>query len=163
MERRSSKACLSGVDHSKGVVGRLHEDLQRPVAAESPTPDRLVVGGKVEVDQAGALAGHHFLGFPFDVVVQAAAADVADEVAALGDEQTGAGPAVGGTTGSHDGGQSHLLSPSAHLLDGAQDIHQLTHPASNPRQVSTTTLGASTTQFFHQPPVRGWHPNSRPL
>ena len=92
------------------LLGGLDEQLDRAVAAEAPAPDRLVVGGEVEVHQARLAAGHHVHRELLDVSLQAAAADVADQLAGLGDEQPRPGTPVGGAPHRHDGGKSHLLN-----------------------------------------------------
>src|SRR5437588_623325 len=105
-------------------LGERSSTSTKPVIAP-PHPDRLVVGGEVEVDETGLAVAHDLPGELLHVTVQAAAADIADELPAVADEETGAGPAVRGAPHRHDGGEGHLLPTLREGLDGFENVGDL--------------------------------------
>ena len=111
--------------HLERLLRRLHEQLHRAVAPETPSPDRLVVGGEVEVDEAGLAPAHDLLGKLLHITVDAAAADVADELTATAHEQAGSGAAVRGAPDPHDGCERHLLPALGEGLDGFENVGDL--------------------------------------
>ena len=66
--------------------GRLHEDLDRAVAAQAVAPHRVVVGGQVELAGEARPSRDHLPADAGHVALQAAAADVADRLAVGGYE-----------------------------------------------------------------------------
>ncbi len=121
------RRALGHRDHRRGLVaggrrpqrgdqrlcplGRFDEHVDGAVAAQAPAPQRLVVGGEVEVQQAGLAVGHHLPGRGHHVAFQAAAGDVADGLAVGGHHQARPRPAVGRALHRDDGGQRRASSP----------------------------------------------------
>ena len=111
--------------HLERLLRRLDEQLHGAVAPETPAPDRLVVGGEVEIDQAGLAPAHDLPGKLLHVAVDATAADVADELPVTADEETGTGAAVGRAPDRNDGGERHLLPALGEGLDGFENVRDL--------------------------------------
>ena len=101
---------LQGLRRGKLRTDRLHEDVDRAFAAEAETPDRLVVGPGVVMEQArAALAQQHQRVFP-DIGLEAAAADPAARVAALFDEELRAGSPIRRTVDADHGRDGRALA-----------------------------------------------------
>ncbi len=108
-------------------VGRLDEDLDRPVAAEAVAPHRVVIGAQVEELEPWRAIDDHLSADPLHIALQAAAGDVADRRATRAHEQTRTGLPIRGAGDAHDRGQRHPLGACRVVPDRHEDLAQLAH------------------------------------
>ena len=110
-----------------GAIGRFDEHLDRAVAAQSESPDLVVVGREVPAGQPRPALLHDEPGHVGDVALQAAAGDVADRGAVLGDQQPRAGAAVRGAADRDDRRERHPLALGRQGLDRLEHVADLAH------------------------------------
>src|SRR5690606_16227345 len=91
------------------------------VAADAPSPHRLVVGGQIELDEAGTAFPDHLLRLSLQVLVEAPSRHGADTLASRPDELARGEPAVGRAAHPHHRGQREVQSPVEPLLRGVED------------------------------------------
>ena len=102
--------------------GRLHEDVDRSVAAEAEAPDRSIVGTCVVVQQPGNAGPDRVERVLAHVGFEAAAADAAARPAVVFDEELGARPPVGG---AHDADNGRERSPAAAGGKGSETSEEI--------------------------------------
>ncbi len=110
-----------------GAIGRFDEDLDRAVAAQAEAPHLVVVGREVPAGQPRPALLHDDPGHVGDVALQAAAGDVADRSAVLGDQQPCAGPTVRRSADRDDRGERHPFALGGQGLDRVEHVADLAH------------------------------------
>ena len=125
--RSSSSAIRSAPATS---AARSAGSMKTSIAPLQPSPSPHTASSSAVRSQPARRARalvHHDPGHVGDVALQAAAADVADRRALLGDQQPGAGAAVGRAADGDDRGQRHPLALGGQRLDRGQDVGDLAH------------------------------------
>ena len=101
---------------------RLYEDIDRSVAAQAQTPQRVVIGTRVVVEKLGNAGGDHLLRDFADVRLQAAAAHATQRPAVVFDEELGPRPPIGRAGDVDNGRESGAASERSEMKDAADDL-----------------------------------------
>ena len=125
------------------AIRRFDEDLDRAVAAQPEPPHLVVVGREVPAGQPSPAVLHDDAGHIGDVTLQAAAGDVADRSAVLGNQQTCAGPPVRGPAHGDDRGQRHPFALADRDSIACEHVADLAHESMVRESVRTGETGRS--------------------
>src|SRR5690606_109819 len=124
-------------------LGRLHHQLGGAVAADAPTPHRLVIGRQIELDEDSLPRIDDLARLLSEILVEAAPRDRADAGPIGTHELTGAQPAVGRSANSDDCGEGKSHTPPRPVSGRLQDAFEFGHRCSVSPPRSCRTWGST--------------------
>ena len=144
-------ACFFGGDH---------QQFGRSVASDSPPPDRLVIGGEIELHQAWPPRGNHLFRHLAQILVQTPPRHGPHRIAVLGHQLPGAQLPVGGTPHSHHRGEGEPLFGSHPVQGGLQDGLEIRHVRPRIERISSAhdapSLRRAPSPRVRKPLSGGW-------